>query len=117
MKELDLVTVLSVLHAILGPALFFGLPVLALLGIVAFVITLVRERRIVPGRMLISQALGLGGGVLACCLMMHVAASGTVSPNGAADWLLFATVFGVGLVGGTILLYGMVGCFTPKSRR
>lgn len=115
MKELDLVTVLTVLHDILGSALFFGLPALAALGIVAFVTTVVRERGLRARRLLISQVLGVVGGVLACCLMTRVAASGTVSPNGAADWLLFATVFGLGLAGSTILFYGVIGWFSRKS--
>ncbi|MFA5678364.1 MAG: DUF5368 family protein [Pseudomonas sp.] len=75
----------------------------------AFITLLLRERRLVSGRMLYSQAAGLVGGGLALILMARVSSSGFTDAGGPADWLLIGLIFGLGLVGTTLMLYSIVG--------
>lgn len=109
MKELDPLVLLAVFQEMLGVWLWVLLAV-ALLGTLAFVTLLVRERGVVAGRMLRAQAGGLLGGVLALVIMVKVSSSGFTDAGGPADWFLIALVFGAGLLGSTVLLYTLGAC-------
>jgi len=115
MKELDPFVVLAVFQEMLG-ALLWPLLVIILVGTAAFVTLLIRERRLVARRLVWAQALGVPGGVLALVLMAWVSSSGFTDAGGPADWVLIALVFGVGLVGSTILFY-IVGGWYAACRR
>ena len=41
--------------------------------------------------------------------MVKVSSSGFTDAGGPADWFLIALVFGLGLIGTTIIAYGMAG--------
>ena len=52
--------------------------------------------------------------------MAKVSSSGFTDAGGPADWFLIALVFGLGLVGATILVYtvaGWVRSSTPSAAR
>ena len=119
MKELDLLILLSVFQEMLG-ALLWPLVAIMVLGTLAFMLLLVRERKIVSRRFVRSQALGLIGGVFALMLMANVSSSGFTDAGGPADWLLIALVFGLGLVGAAIVFYTIAGwwaiCRHPEAR-
>ena len=119
MKELDLLILLSVFQEMLG-ALLWPLLAIMVLGTLAFMLLLVRERSIVSQRFVRSQALGLFGGVFALMLMANVSSSGFTDAGGPADWLLIALVFGLGLVGAAIVFYTIAGwwaiCRHPEVR-
>ena len=119
MKELDLLILLSVFQEMLG-ALLWPLLAIMVLGTLAFMLLLVRERKIVSRRFVRSQALGLIGGVFALMLMANVSSSGFTDAGGPADWLLIALVFGLGLVGAAIVFYTIAGwwaiCRHPEAR-
>lgn len=108
MQELDLAVFLSVFQEMLGPLLWVLLAVIVV-GLVAFVALLIRERGLVSGRMIRSQLLGLLGGVLALVLMVKLSSSGFTDAGGPADWLLIALVFVIGLVCATIVFYTVGG--------
>ena len=119
MKELDLLILLSVFQEMLG-ALLWPLLATLVLGTLAFILLLARERKIVSRRFVRSQALGLIGGVFALMLMANVSSSGFTDAGGPADWLLIALVFGLGLVGAAIVFYTIAGwwaiCRHPEAR-
>ncbi|MBW7862094.1 MAG: DUF5368 family protein [Rhodocyclaceae bacterium] len=108
MKELDPIILLAVFQEMLGVWLWLLL-LLALGGIAAFVLLLVRERRIASGRLVKSELAGVLGGALSLVVMAKVSSSGFTDAGGPADWFLIALVFGVGLVGTTLLVYAAAG--------
>ena len=115
MKELDPVIVLAVFQEMLGPLLWVLLAVVVL-GLSAFVLLLVRERRIVSRRLVGAEMLGILGGALALVLMAKVSSSGFTDAGGPADWFLIAAVFGAGLVGSTILVYTVAGWWSVRRQ-
>ena len=109
MSELDLIMLLAVFREMLGAPLLWLLIILGTATPLAFITLLLRERRLVSGRMLYSQAAGLVGGGLALILMARVSSSGFTDAGGPADWLLIGLIFGLGLVGTTLMLYSIAG--------
>lgn len=116
MKDLDPFVLLAVFQEMLGPLLWLLLAVVVL-GLVAFVGLLIREKELVSRRLVQSEAAGLLGGVLALVLMAKVSSSGFTDAAGPIDWLLIALVFGLGLVGSTILVYTAAGWWSVRSRQ
>ena len=116
MKELDPFILLAVFQEMLGPLLWILLAVVVL-GLVAFVALLVREKGLVSRRLVRSEALGIVGGALALVLMAKVSSSGFTDAGGPADWFLIALVFGAGLLGSTILIYTLTGWWVSLSAR
>ncbi len=108
MKELDPLVLLAVFREMLGPLLWLLIAIIVV-GTAAFLILLVREGRVVSGRAVRSQAVGLIGGVLALVLMAKVSSSGFTDAGGPADWFLIALVFGLGLIGSAIIVYTVAG--------
>jgi hypothetical protein len=115
MKELDPLVFLSVFHEMLGPMLWLML-LLAVGGIAAFVALLLREKGLVSRRLVRSELLGLVGGGVALVIMAKVSSSGFTDAGGPADWFLIALVYGVGLVGTTVLAYSAMGWMNPRPR-
>ena len=119
MKELDPFILLAVFQEMLGPLLWILLAVVVL-GLVAFVALLVREKGLVSRRLVRSEALGIVGGALALVLMAKVSSSGFTDAGGPADWFLIALVFGLGAVGTTVLGYtvaGYIHCKCPRAAK
>lgn len=109
MSELDPIVLLAVFQEMLGAPLLWLLIILGIVTPLAFITLLLRERRLVSSRMLYSQAAGLVGGGLALILMARVSSSGFTDAGGPADWLLIGLIFGLGLVGTTLMLYSIAG--------
>lgn len=109
MKNLDPIIMFYVFQEMLGTPLLVLLMAIIIVGTLAFVGLLVRERGIVATRMMRSQLLGVLGGVLALALMARVSSSGFTDAGGPADWFLIALVFGCGLIGTTAITYGALG--------
>ncbi len=108
MKDLDPLVLLAVFEEMLGPLLWLLLAIV-ILGLLAFLTLLLREKRLISRRLVGSEALGIVGGALSLVLMAKVSSSGFTDAGGPADWLLIALVFGAGLVGSTILFYTLAG--------
>ncbi len=113
MKDLDPLVFLAVFQEMLGPLLWIML-LLAVVGLVAFLALLVRERGLVSRRLVHAELLGLFGGVLALVIMAKVSSSGFTDAGGPADWFLIALVYGVGLVATVILAYTVMGWIAPR---
>ena len=114
MKELDPLILLAVFQEMLGPLLWLLLAVVVL-GLLAFVVLLIRERGLMSRRLVRSEALGVIGGGLALVLMAQVSSSGFTDAGGPADWFLIALVFGLGLVGSTMLFYTVGGWWSRRG--
>lgn len=108
MKEFDPMMFVAVFQEMLGAWLWIMLGV-AVLGTLAFVMLLARERTLVSRRLVQSEVVGLFGGVLALVIMAKVSSSGFTDAGGPADWFLIAAVYGVGLVSSTVLVYTLLG--------
>ncbi|WP_404385749.1 DUF5368 domain-containing protein [Caenispirillum salinarum] len=108
MKDLDLATLLSVFQEMMGPLLWV-LVLLAVAGIAAFLFVLVREGGLKGGRLVRSELIGVAGGFMALVVMAWVTVSGFTDAGGPVDWLLIGIIWGIGLVGTTILAYAVQG--------
>ena len=113
MKDLDPLVFLAVFQEMLGPLLWILL-LLGVVGLVAFLTLLVRERGLVSRRLIYAEVLGLFGGGLALVIMAKVSSSGFTDAGGPADWFLIALVYGVGLVATVILTYTIMGWMSPR---
>lgn len=113
MKELDPLVFLSVFQEMLGFWLWIMLAA-AVVGVVAFVALLVRERGLVSRRLVQSELLGIFGGAVALVIMARVSSSGFTDAGGPADWFLIALVYGVGLVATVVLAYTVLGWMSPR---
>jgi uncharacterized membrane protein AbrB (regulator of aidB expression) len=116
MKELDPWVFVAVFQEMLGFWLWIYL-IVAVVGAVAFVSLLVRERTVVSRRLVQSELMGLLGGMVALVIMARVSSSGFTDAGGPADWFLIALVYGVGFAVTTVLLYTVMGWMrAPKAR-
>ena len=115
MKELDPLVFLAVFEEMLGIWLW---PLVAAIVLVtlAFLVLLVKERRIVSRRLVWSEVLGVVGGALALVLMAAVSSSGFTDAAGPADWILIAIVFALGAVGATVFAYTAAGWWPKRVR-
>lgn len=115
MKELDPLVFLAVFQEMLGPLLWV-LILLIVLGTLAFVGLLLKEKTINSKRLVRAELAGLVGGALALVLMAKVSSSGFTDAGGPADWFLIALVFGLGLAGTAILVYTFMGWRKPVGQ-
>lgn len=109
MKELDPVIMFSVFQEMLGAPLLWSLILVIVGGTAAFISLLAKEKGIIASRMVRCQFLGVLGGILALVVMVKVSSSGFTDAGGPADWFLIALVFGLSLIGTTIIAYGLAG--------
>lgn len=84
---------------------------LALLGLAGFGAVIWRERTIISRRLLRAELMGVLGGFGSLALMAYVTVSGFTDAGGPVDWLLIGIIWGMGLVGTTILSYAAMGLF------
>ena len=108
MKELDPLVFVAVFQEMLGVWLWVIVLSVAV-GMVALVLLLARERKVVSRRLVVSEVLGLLGGGLALVIMAKVSSSGFTDAGGPADWFLIALVYGAGLLVTTALVYTALG--------
>lgn len=116
MKELDPLMLLAVFQEMLGPFLWLLLAVIVV-GTLAFLWLLIRERTIHPRRLMWSQLMGLFGGVMSLVFMAEVSSSGYSDAAGPADWVLIALVFVLGAIGSTVIAYTLFGWLSRAIRR
>ncbi len=116
MQSLDPIVLLSVFQEMLGFFLWVLLAII-IIGTVAFIALLLKEKTIVTKRLVISQFIGLFGGVLALILMVLVSSSGFTDAGGPIDWLLIGVIYGLGFVGTTIICYTLAGYFLKNRSR
>lgn len=108
MKDLDFVTLLSVFNEMMGPVLWL-LVILAIAGVSAFLFVLMRERELKGTRLIRAELIGVAGGFAALVIMAWITVSGFTDAGGPVDWLLIGIIWGIGLVGTTILAYAVMG--------
>lgn len=114
MQSMDPMVFIAVFQEMLGPLLWVIL-FMVVAGSVAFIALLIKEKHIVSKRLIIAELVGVIGGVLALVLMAKVSSSGFTDAAGPIDWLVIATVFGLGAVGTTILSYTISGWYSQRS--
>lgn len=118
MKELSFLAIISVFQEMLGPLLWLLLAII-IFGTITFITLLIFEKELKSTRLMRSEAGGIIGGVLALVIMAQVSSSGFTDVGGPVDWFLIASIFGLGFVGATILLYTVAGWYkalTVKNR-
>ncbi len=113
MKDLDLGTLISVFQEMMGP-LFWLLLLVAIGGLVAFGFVFLREGKLEGARLIRSEIIGVIGGFVALAIMAWVTESGFTDAGGPVDWLLIGVIWGIGLVGVTVLAYAIQGVMTIR---
>ena len=108
MKQMDPLVFIAVLQEILG-VFFWPLVAFIILGAIAFFYVLIRDRRLVSGRFVWSELVGLLGGVFAIWFTFAITSSGFADIGGPIDWVLLAILFVLGAIGGTIVTYVVLG--------
>lgn len=114
MQSLDPLVFIAVFQEMLGPMLWALIAVI-IGGTTAFTALLLKEKHIISQRLVRSQLVGVIGGVLALVLMAKVSSSGFTDAAGPIDWLVIACVFGLGLIGTTILSYTTIGWLVQRN--
>jgi len=115
MKELDFATLVAVFQEMLGWT-FWPLLALAALATLAFLRVLLRDRSLIPQRLVWAEVLGLFGGVVAVLVMFTVTSSGFADMGGPIDWLLVLAIFGFGTIGTALGLYAALGLFRRAAQ-
>jgi hypothetical protein len=108
MKDLDIATFVAVFQEMLGAWLYVAAAA-AVLATLAFLWVLLRDRRIVSGRLVWSELLGVAGGVAAVLIMHAVTSSGFRDIGGPIDWVLTALIFLAGAAGTMVGVYALMG--------
>jgi hypothetical protein len=104
-KELDPLVFVAVLQEMLG-GLFWPLVAFIVLGALALVLVLIRERGLDSIRLVRAELVGFFGGFVAIGLMLWVTASRPEDLlGGPIDWLLTVAIWAAGTVGSTIAVY------------
>jgi hypothetical protein len=114
MKELDPAVFVAVFQEMLG-WMFWPLVAVIVLGGLAFLFVLVRDRRIVGRRLLVAELGGLAGGVFGVWFMQWITNSGFRDIGGPIDVVLVIGIFAAGLIGGTILSYVLLGLIGGRA--
>jgi hypothetical protein len=112
MKDLDLATLVAVFQEMLGWS-FWAIVAASALATLAFVAVLLRDRGIVPARLVRAEALGVLGGAAAVLAMFAVTNSSVSDLGGPIDWLLVLGIFLVGLFGTAVGAYALMGLLAP----
>jgi len=116
MKDFDIGTLVAVLRELLGPWLWVSLGVAAVAA-VAFLYVVVRDRGVVPSRLVWSEVVAIGGVVAAVLITQRVTHSGFSDLGGPIDWVLLAALFIAGAIGTLIAAYAAFGLMSGGSRR
>jgi hypothetical protein len=119
MKDLDLFVFVAVFQEMLGPLLWIGLGVAALVAL-AFAWLLLRERGLVAARLARSELVGLVGAVVAILFMQAVTNSSFADIGGPIDWVLIALIALGGFVAATLTAYvgfGLLALRRPSVGR
>jgi len=104
MKDLDISVFIAVFQEMLGPFLWL-LVAIAVLGSLAFLFLLIRDRGLFSRRLIGAELLGVLGGVVALFIMWFVTDSSLFDVGGPIDWVLVAIIWAVGAIGSAILAY------------
>jgi hypothetical protein len=104
MKDLDIWVFVAVFQELLGPLLWIGLGVAAVV-VLAFAWLLVRDRGLIAARLARSELVGLIGAVVAVLIMQSVTHSGFSDIGGPIDWVLVALIATAGFVSATLTAY------------
>ena len=114
MKDLDLAVFVSVFQEMLGPALWL-LVAVAVLGVLAFLVLVIRDGGLSSRRLVRAEFVGVAGGILALVVMWLVTHSSLSDVGGPIDWVLVAVIWTVGAVGTVILAYVALSYLNGKA--
>lgn len=114
MKQLDPAVLWAVFVEMMGPVLWL-LIALAAIGILGFLFVLQRDGRLVSSRLVKAELIGFFGGFVALAITAWVTVSGFSDAGGPIDWLMIAIIWGIGLVGFTILAYTGLSLLVPST--
>jgi hypothetical protein len=117
MKEMTLETLLAVFEEMFGRGLFWAMVVVAAVITLAFALMLLRERRLIAGRLLRAEISAPVGAVLAVLFVQWITSSGFRDVGGAIDMVVLLAIAAAGGVGFTILTYVAQGILARSRGR
>lgn len=104
MKELSLETLISVFTEMMG-IWFYVLLVVMVIGLVAIVAVVIKDGKIGAARAIRSELAAPVGGAFGIWVALTVTQSKLSDIGGPIDWVMFAVIFIVGAIGGTVVAY------------
>jgi hypothetical protein len=117
MKEMTLGTLIAVFEEMFGRGLFWLLVAVAAAVTLAFAAMVLRERRLVAGRLLRAEIFAPIGAILAVVFVWWITSSGLGDIGGPIDLLTVLAIAAVGGGGFTILVYVVQGLAGARRQR
>lgn len=115
MKEISLATLISVFTEMMG-AWFWVLVAFSIIGLVAILFVLIKERGLKATRFVSSEIVGFFSGFLAIWIALTVTQSNLSDIGGPIDWVLMVVIYVLGAIGGTIGAYVLQGLISTASK-
>ncbi|MBL8574803.1 MAG: DUF5368 domain-containing protein [Hyphomicrobiaceae bacterium] len=115
MKEISLATLISVFTEMMG-FWFWVLIAFSVIGLIAILFVLVKERGLKATRFVSSELVGLLSGFVAIWIALTVTQSSLADIGGPIDWVLMVVIYVLGAIGGTIGAYVVQGLFSSTSK-
>ncbi len=116
MKELTFSTLLAVFEEVFGTGLFWVMVLLAILGLLAFLYVVMRERTVESARFLRSEIIGLIGGFLAIWFVQTITSSGYSDIGGPVDLIILFLIWLAGAIGTVMAAYTVQGLFLTRKK-
>lgn len=116
MKDLDPTVFVAVFQEMLGP-IFWPLIVFIVLGALALLVVLVRDRGLDSRRFVRAELVGIVGGFLGIWFMLAVTGSRITDIGGPIDWILVIGIWAAGAIGATITAYVLMGIVGGSARK
>ena len=104
MKELSLETLVAVFTEMMG-VWFYVLLAVMVIGFIAIVAVVIKDGKVGAARAIRSELAAPIGGVFGVWLALTVTQSKLADIGGPIDWVLFAAIFVIGAIGGTVVAY------------
>ncbi|MCV6601255.1 MAG: DUF5368 domain-containing protein [Cohaesibacter sp.] len=116
MKELTLSTMLAVFEEVFGMGLFWAMVIMAIIGLLAFLLIVMKERKLESARFLRSEIIGLAGGFLAIWFVQAITSSGYSDIGGPVDLIILLLIWLAGAIGTVMTAYILQGLWGAAKK-
>lgn len=109
MQNVEPTMFVTVLYEMLGSVLWVIVVGSIVVATLAFLGLLIRDRGLVSRRFVVSELAGVTGGFGAVLFMQLITHSGLADVGGAVDRLLVVSIWLIGAIGTTVIVYDLRG--------